>query len=207
MEEIERRTIRVWMREVMQQKRLTANSWATLAGTSPTNITRFLNSDSKFLPSARTLAKLSKIAGSSPQLLNKSAATEHKIPVIDYKGKCVGVVLFDRDDVVAYKCREHTGMGAKNIGGLCTIIVKPLDSFSQCNDGDIVAYESKSYKLLCGEYNSGLLSFHPQNPNYMPDEFKEDGYCNYQDWSPIPIEMITDDRLLGKVIHAVMDFE
>ena len=206
MEEIERRTIRVWMREVMQQKRLTANSWATLAGTSPTNITRFLNTDSKFMPSVRTLAKLAKIAGSSPQLLNKTTETQHKIPVIDYKGKCVNVVLFDRDDVVAYKLRYYSGMGAKGVNGDATVIVEPRDSFSECNDGDIIAFESGTYGILCAEYRSGLIMFYPKNPTQMPPEFKK-GKDGYKDWSAVPIEVIGDERLLGKVIHSISDFE
>lgn len=206
MEEIERRTIRVWMREVMQQKRLTPNSWATLSGTSPTNITRFLNSDSKFLPSARTLAKLSKIAGSSPQLLNKTTETQHKIPVIDYKGKCVNVVLFDRDDVVAYKLKQYSGMGSKGVNGNSTVIVKPLNSFSECNDGDIVAYQSPTYDILCAEYRSGLIMFYPKNPNVMPEEFKK-GKDGYIDWSACPVEVIGDERLFGKVLHSITDFE
>lgn len=206
MEEIERRTIRVWMREVMQQKRLTANSWATLAGTSPTNITRFLNTDSKFMPSVRTLAKLAKIAGSSPQLLNKTTETKHKIPVIDHKGKCVQMILVDRDDVVAYKLKEYSGMGAKGVNGNATIIVEPRDSFSECNDGDIIAYESYIYGILCGEYRSGLVMYFPKNPNQMPSQFKK-GKDGYKDWSTVPIEFIGDDRLFGKVIHAISDFE
>jgi transcriptional regulator with XRE-family HTH domain len=205
-EEIERRTIRVWMREVMQQKRLTANSWATLAGTSPTNITRFLNTDSKFMPSVRTLAKLAKIAGSSPQLLNKATETKHKIPVIDYKGKCVSMILFDRDDVVAYKCRQYTGMGSKGIGHNATVIVEPMDSFDECKDGDIIAYDSRTYGILCGEYRSGLIMFYPVDPHQMPQEFKK-GFDGYRDWSAIPIESVGDERLFGKVIHAIVDFE
>lgn len=205
MEENERDAIQNWMREMMQIKMLTANSWATLAGTSPTNITRFLNSDSKFLPSARTLAKLSKIVGSSPQLLDKSTEARHTIPVMDYKGKCVNVILFDRDDVVAYKCRRYTGMGAKGVSAFASVIVEPRNSFNECNDGDTVLFNSWCYEILAAEYRAGLLYFFPRDPMSSPKEF-ENGKDGYTDWSACPIEVIGDDRLYGKIIHAIIDF-
>lgn len=61
----ESRAIRVWMRQVMDQKNWSANQWASLAGTSPTNITRFLK-DGNHIPSSRTISKLAYVAGSSP---------------------------------------------------------------------------------------------------------------------------------------------
>lgn len=63
-----RRNIKVWMREVMASKGWTASTWARKAGTSPTNITRFLQPTATVLPSSDTLAKLAKVAGSQPKL-------------------------------------------------------------------------------------------------------------------------------------------
>lgn len=57
--------IRVWMRQVMDAKGWSANHWAGLAGTSPTNITRFLK-DAQHIPSSRTISKLAYVAGTSP---------------------------------------------------------------------------------------------------------------------------------------------
>ena len=57
--------IRVWMRKVMDSKSWSANHWASLAGTSPTNITRFLK-DAQHVPSSRTISKLAYVAGTSP---------------------------------------------------------------------------------------------------------------------------------------------
>ena len=65
MESQETRAIRVWMRQVMETKGWSANQWAGLAGTSPTNITRFLK-DAEHIPSSRTISKLAFVAGSSP---------------------------------------------------------------------------------------------------------------------------------------------
>lgn len=65
METPEVKSIRVWMRQVMETKEWSANCWATLAGTSPTNITRFLK-DASHIPSSRTISKLAYVAGTSP---------------------------------------------------------------------------------------------------------------------------------------------
>ena len=42
-DEQERKALKVWMRGVIQNQKMSAYEWATKAGTSPTNITRFLN--------------------------------------------------------------------------------------------------------------------------------------------------------------------
>lgn len=63
-----RNAIKIWLRETMQRKGWSANHWATLAGTSPTNITRFLAPDCKIVPSSDTIAKLAAVAGTQPNL-------------------------------------------------------------------------------------------------------------------------------------------
>lgn len=63
-----RRSIKVWMRDVMTSKGWTASAWARKAGTSATNITRFLQPTAQVLPSSDTLAKLARAAGSQPRL-------------------------------------------------------------------------------------------------------------------------------------------
>lgn len=67
METFERKAIRVWMRQVMETKGWSATRWANEAGTSPTNITRFL-SGAKHTPSSSTISRLSLVAGSAPDL-------------------------------------------------------------------------------------------------------------------------------------------
>ena len=126
--------------------------------------------------------------------------------MLDHKGKCVGVILFDRDDVVAYKCKRYTGMGSKGIYQNGTVIVEPRNSFDECNDGDVIAYQSSTYGILCGEYRSGLIMFYPKDPMQMPPEFKK-GVSGYTDWSACPVEVIGDERLFGKVIYAISNFE
>lgn len=65
MKRSEQNAIRVWMRQVMNDKGWSANSWAVKAGTSPSNITRFLK-EGNFTPSSATLSKLAYVAGSQP---------------------------------------------------------------------------------------------------------------------------------------------
>lgn len=70
MESVEVRGIRVWMRQVMDTHGWSANRWASLAGTSPTNITRFLK-DAAHCPSARTISKLALVAGTAPSFTHQ----------------------------------------------------------------------------------------------------------------------------------------
>ena len=59
--------IRAWMRTVMDNRNWSAEHWARVAGTSPTNITRFLK-DAMHVPSTQTIAKLSRACGSMPDI-------------------------------------------------------------------------------------------------------------------------------------------
>lgn len=63
-----RNAVRVWMREVMAARNWSANEWAGMAGTSPTNITRLLSPTSKCVPSIDTISKLAMVAQSQPPL-------------------------------------------------------------------------------------------------------------------------------------------
>ena len=106
MEDYESKAIRVWMREVMTNREWSANKWATMAGTSPSNITRFLNG-SKFTPSSKTLAKLIYVAGSSP-VLSRAAeinrVNSRMIPVFLFDQTSAGTMsVYDlKGDIVAY---------------------------------------------------------------------------------------------------------
>lgn len=64
-----RNAVRVWMRQVMDEKGWTANEWAVSARTSPTNITRLLAPNSKVVPSIDTISKLASVARSQPNLI------------------------------------------------------------------------------------------------------------------------------------------
>ena len=106
MEDYEVKAIRVWMKSVMATREWSANKWATMAGTSPTNITRFLNG-SKFVPSSKTIGKLSYIAGSAPQLSQNATldAASRTITLKDHLEEDIGqmTVYNLTGDIVAYK--------------------------------------------------------------------------------------------------------
>ena len=65
-------SIQKWMNDVLVEKAWTPNEWATRAGTSPTNITRFI-SKMKAVPNVATIAKLAEVAGSQPSLAEGAA--------------------------------------------------------------------------------------------------------------------------------------
>ena len=205
MEQDERKAIRVWMRTVMANHNWTANGWATRAGTSTSNITRFLNSDSKFIPSARTLAKLAAVAGSSPPLLNTGGqqTTYIKRPVHNAEGMVVDMIVIDNDNVEIYQLGEWSGMGAKGIFGNSTVVVEPKKSFKEINDGDIVLYKSITLGLLCAEYRDHMLIYYPTLASHLPQEFNDQ---NEPYWSPIKTKDVGDKRLIGKVIQTMLKF-
>lgn len=64
-----RRALRVWIRQVLDEKGWSAREWAMAAGTTPTNITRLLSTDDAPLPTAATLMRLATIARSQPNLV------------------------------------------------------------------------------------------------------------------------------------------
>lgn len=74
--EMARRSVRVWMRQVLETKGWTANEWAKAAGTSPTNITRLLNSQTATVPTAATLMKLAIVARTQPNLMGGAALAQ-----------------------------------------------------------------------------------------------------------------------------------
>ena len=205
MEQDERKAIRVWMRTVMANHNWTANGWATRAGTSTSNITRFLNSDSKFIPSARTLAKLAAVAGSSPPLLNTGGqqTTYIKRPVYNAEGMVVDMIVIDDDNVEIYQLGEWSGMGARGIFQNSTVVVEPKKSFKELDDGDIILYKSISLGLLCAEYRNQMVAYYPTNASQWPQEFNDN---KEPYWAPIKSKDIGDKRLIGRVKQAMVKF-
>tara|TARA_R110002096_G_scaffold62455_1_gene154422 strand:+ start:795 stop:1376 length:582 start_codon:yes stop_codon:yes gene_type:complete len=142
METFEQRAIRVWMRSVMDDKNWTANKWAVLAGTSPSNITRFVRG-SKFTPSSATIAKLAYVAGSHP-VLSRNEIT---------KANVNSVIIYDTDDnrlgVISVYGIKGSCKGYKvekdypscNISANDIVIVREDKSFSVNN---IVAFNKNS---------------------------------------------------------------
>jgi hypothetical protein len=69
-----RRAILRWMIGVMEARGWSAGAWARLAGATPTNLTRFLRDPvNGSVPSADTIGRLARIAGSEPRFLDELA--------------------------------------------------------------------------------------------------------------------------------------
>ena len=85
--------IRTWMHSVMNRRHWSAEHWARVAGTSATNITRFLRGTTH-VPSTRTLARLSQACGSMPEIgqqLLSLAPADRAVPL--YSAKDAVLVL------------------------------------------------------------------------------------------------------------------
>lgn len=142
MEDYESKAIRVWMRSVMQTREWSANKWATLAGTSPTNITRFLNGG-KFVPSSKTIGKLSHIAGSAPQLSQNATldAASRTITLKDHLEKDIGQVTVYNltGDIVAYRFDRRSRTHGIDIGDI--VVVRKQKKFDTGNTVLFIADE------------------------------------------------------------------
>ena len=85
-EEAYRRELRVWMRQVLSTKRLSAESWAREAGIAGTTVRRFLNGGPEApTPSLDTIGTLSRIAGFGPNLSFASALSRVKPSAADVR--------------------------------------------------------------------------------------------------------------------------
>jgi len=200
-EELERRAIRVWMRTVMSSQGWSANEWAVKANTSPTNITRFLNSDATYIPTSRTLGKLAFVAGSNPQLINKGqegGLVKH--PVKNSNGETVDMIVVDDSSVELYKLGYWTGMGMMGIMSHSTVVIKPYNKKKDIKDGDIVLYRSEACGFLCGIIENNQICYYPRNPTQLPDTFTEG-----QSWRPIKISNLKNN-IIGKVIQCMNNF-
>lgn len=97
------------MRQIMEQKGWSAYKWGQLAGTSSTNITRFL-ADAKHTPSASTIAKLATVAGSSPSLSQHQVITNQSQVVNVYnknnKAESTMIVFGMKGDLKAYNLQQ-----------------------------------------------------------------------------------------------------
>ncbi|MGB2069371.1 MAG: hypothetical protein ACPHY9_07440 [Candidatus Puniceispirillaceae bacterium] len=203
MEADHKKKVSDWMHLVMDRMDMTANQWAKAANTSPTNITRFLKPGSKFIPSTRTLAKLSVVAGTSPPFHGTSEQTASFIAIRDRDGETDKVFLSDRCDVQVFRLGYWTGMGARGINSQCLVVVEPRNRISDCRDGDIILYRSRSVGLMCAEYRNGMLVCYPTDATVMPEEFNELGSGF---WAPLEAGVIGEKRLIGKVTRSVLQF-
>lgn len=187
MNDVEVKSIKVWMRQVMSEQGMSANEWATKAGTSPTNITRFLNSDSKFIPSARTIAKLASVSKSQPSFGQGPTVTT--VPVLNAKGEVVDMITDPKAGKVrAYQLGLYTGYGQAGIASHSYVIVVDC---SKPSNGDVLLIKDSEHGMLVGDVYDGLLIFRniDSNENHirMPRKLK-------------------DVEIIGKVIQSIQKF-
>ena len=170
-----REAIRRWMRQVLAEKKWTANRWAKLAGTSPTNITRFLNPASSIVPSSDTITKLATIAGSLPELGGAPAsAPVHMVPLREWsalarvKPKSIGMIpttMAVSTDAFAVNCdTDALDLGGVSMGD--TLICEPPRQFKPAK-GRIVIMKI-GVKILLGIYMPPVLMPKSTNAQHTP---------------------------------------
>lgn len=143
-----RNAVRVWMRQVLEEKQWTAADWAKIAQTSPTNITRVLSPTSEIVPSAATIAKLASAAGSQPNLGAYHRQSERTVPLVMWgnwnamHGKIGSVTAPVGTTDKAFAVKIQSDM--MNLAGILpgdTVIAEPSD---WPEDNRIVLAELKS---------------------------------------------------------------
>jgi hypothetical protein len=150
MEDYESKAIRVWMRSVMATREWSANKWATMAGTSPTNITRFLNGG-KFVPSSKTIGKLSYVAGSAPSLSQNATldAASRTITLKDHLENDIGQITVYNltGDIVAYKFNRD--LPTRGVAAGDIIVVRKQKKFEENNL--VLFYHKEDGELQTGK--------------------------------------------------------
>ena len=146
-DELERKALKVWMRGVMANHNMSAYEWAKKANTSHTNITRFLNQDSKYIPSSRTIAKLVNVAGSSPHTVIPTHVSSRTIEVFDTRGERLRYVnVYDVEGkLLAMELDQPTGFGLGGINKGDTILIQ---EDAKIKDEDVIMYESEHGFLI-----------------------------------------------------------
>lgn len=204
-----RRNIKVWMRDVMTAKGWTASAWARKAGTSPTNITRFLQPTATVLPSSDTLSKLARAAGSQPKLGNAidviatrgwqlpyvpvtvvSAYAPMQLWEIVMDGRSAFEMLMvdaPLDGPAVVTDVFGMGMAARGIMPGDRIIVERIQK-KDVEAGQIIMFTHEG-KVKVAEWQSPLLIFHPLG-------------VGLSDWAPIRTSEV---EVYGRVRRVVRE--
>lgn len=184
-----RRAIKVWMREVLQQKGWSANEWARKAGTSPTNITRFLSPTSSIIPSGATISKLARVAGSQPKMSinNLNSLQACNVPLLNpillesFTSKSLWewlmtpaaqakVIAVDGPiDGPAFVVDVPTlGMVGRGIQPGDRILVEKVKA-ADLKPGHVVLFLHMNQAMI-GEWQGSLIVFYPasQSPEFAP---------------------------------------
>jgi transcriptional regulator with XRE-family HTH domain len=196
-----RKRLSVWMRAVLAERKWSAEEWAAQAQTSATNITRLLSGGNS-MPTAETLARLARAAGSEPSLIGKSRIVPtHSVPILagnDLRRFMKGNRAMQTEIVeqaldtapiltVLYKPSpraiavqiETDSMVARGVKPGDYIVVEPLDIVPAVNGALVVAEVHKKI---------GAYLFHP--PFLLAQTMTAS--------APIPI---VDALIIGRAMH------
>lgn len=203
MEDFEVKAIRVWMRSIMDTKEWTANKWATLAGTSPTNITRFLNG-AKFVPSSKTVGKLAAVAGSSPDLGGQDLMdlASQTIPFFDALNlrKLGTMTVYNvKGDLIAY--RFNKDLTPYGLGNGDTLVVRKQTKFET---GDTVVHEWLDNGLL---EELDRLEGHAQGHSEIGLGVKMKGHNEIWKTKRKTAVSLNDVKVVGKLVQIIKNFE
>ena len=95
-------------------------------------------------------------------------------------------------------------MGARGVMSHSIVFVEPKNKFSECLNGDIILYKSKSAKLMCAEYAGGVLASYPSNALMEPENGKPP--IKEAFWSPLKVNDVGNARLIGRVHSTLLRF-
>lgn len=179
--------IAAWMQRVMVKNNWTAEEWARRAGTSPTNLTRFLGSGSH-TTSGNTLIKLATAAKSTPPIGPETLSPTTEIPFYeDFMGKILKGNFTVPSEVSASAFAVELEADTMTLGGLLpgdTLVCEP-ETVRSARNGSILAYVVDG--LMC----AGKL--YP--PYLMPSSSNSDN---------MPVN-VKDVNIVGTVVTQVRD--
>lgn len=179
--------IAAWMQRVMVKNNWTAEEWARRAGTSPTNLTRFLGSG-EHTTSGNTLIKLATAAKSTPPIGPEALSPTTEIPFYeDFMGKILKGTFTVPSEVSASSFAIELESDTMTLGGLLpgdTLVCEP-ESVRPHRNGSILCY------LLDGVVSAGKL--YP--PYLMPSSSDADNL-------PVNVKNVT---IVGTVVTQVRD--
>ena len=182
-DEQERKALKVWMRGVIQNQKMSAYEWATKAGTSPTNITRFLNGNAKSIPSSRTVAKLSHVSGTEPTKITVADSLTRTLEVFNTKGNRVRYVNVYgiEGKALALELDTPSGYGTAGINKGDTIIV---EQDVKIEEEDVFAFRFE-HRVLIGQKVGNKIIHHSLWEKH---------------------KLFKDVEVIGKVIQCIKSF-
>ena len=158
-----RNAVKVWMRQVLEQKGWTPSEWARRAATTPTNITRVLSPVSEIIPTSATLAKLARAAGSQPNLGAFQRVAARTIPLkalhsMSLQDGLVTIAPFEMsEDAFAVKIQSDSmNMAGINVGDV--VFCEPIHRVPPTTNRVVIAQRADGIGLI-GRYVDPWLMF------------------------------------------------